>query len=106
MMHTAGKIGTDLYDLPALPAVHHDGKSGRVIKGRVCKKEIIAHADRACVGMIATEHRIQVSCSVGRGLFTQNKTAPSVHYSERKASFHCISAKTSARDLHRYPSKR
>ena len=32
MMHTAGKIGTDLYDLSALPAVHDDGLSHLVAR--------------------------------------------------------------------------
>ena len=32
MMHTAGKISTDLYDLPALTAVHNDGLSHLVAR--------------------------------------------------------------------------
>ena len=32
MMHTAGKIGTDLYDLSALPSVHDNGLSHLVAR--------------------------------------------------------------------------
>jgi hypothetical protein len=56
--------------------------------------------------MIATEHRIQVSCSVARDLCYRKETATSVHWSERKARSECVPAKTSARDLHRSPSIR
>jgi hypothetical protein len=72
----------------------------------VGEKEIIANTDRACVGMIAAEHGIQVSCSVASGLCIQKETVTGVHYSERKAGSQCVSAKTSARDLHRSPSRR
>jgi hypothetical protein len=71
----------------------------------VGKKEIIANTDRAGVGMIAAEHGIQVSCSAARGLRIQKETATSVHDSECKAGSQCISAKTSARELHRFPSR-
>src|SRR6266567_6767297 len=77
-----------------------DGKSRRVIEGRVSQEEIVANPNRPGVRMVSAEHGVQIGWPGALEHLTKAFAIP--RYSEREACSKRISAEYSARDVHQF----